>query len=235
MRYGSLFAGIDGLGLGLERAGMTCAWRVEVDEARAAVLRAHWPATPRFGDVATVAFENLEPVDLIAGGFPCQDISQAGRRAGLEGQQSGLWAHFARAVRTLRPRYVLVENVPSLLVRGLGTVAADLAASGYDAEWDCLPAAAFGAPHLRARVWLLAYPRGERDEADDTVFAGRSLPDVRPGWDPEPALARVADGASERLARAACRVAGDSVVPHVSEYIGRRLMEVAGGGGDQAA
>ncbi len=97
-------------------------------------------------------------VDVLCGGFPCQDLSVAGRGAGLDGERSGLWSEYARLIRELRPRYVVVENVAALLSRGLGRVLGDLAACGYDAEWDCIPASAVGAPHRRDRVWLVAYP-----------------------------------------------------------------------------
>jgi DNA (cytosine-5)-methyltransferase 1 len=106
-------------------------------------------------------------VDVLAGGFPCQDLSYAGKGAGIEGARSGLWSEFARLIGDLRPRYVVVENVPALLGRGLGRVLGDLAALGFDAEWDCLPASAFGAPHRRDRLWLVAYP--------DSHDAGRSI------------------------------------------------------------
>jgi DNA (cytosine-5)-methyltransferase 1 len=108
--------------------------------------------------VCTAGAHNLLPVDVICGGFPCQDISNAGKRAGIEGERSGLWREYARIVRELRPRYVLVENVAALLGRGLGTVLGDLAACGYDAEWDCIPATAVGAHHRRDRVFIVAYP-----------------------------------------------------------------------------
>lgn len=222
---GSLFSGSGALDLGLEHAGMEVRWQVEDDEFCRELLAVRWPGVARYGDVTAVAFEDIEPVDILAGGFPCQDVSHAGRRAGIEGQRSGLWAHFARAVRSLRPRFVLVENVPGLLAGGMGRVVGDLAAIGYDSEWDCVPAAAVGAPHLRARVWVLAYPRGFRDEADDTVFAGRSEFDVRAGWPPEPDVARVVDGPASRLDRSRIRVLGNAVVPQVAEYVGRRIME----------
>jgi DNA (cytosine-5)-methyltransferase 1 len=219
---GSLFTGIGGIDLGLERAGMSICWQVEIDDSKRAVLARHWPTTPRFGDIAEVTAEDVHPVDVLCGGFPCQDLSHAGRRAGIEGQRSGLWAHFSRLVGELQPRYVLVENTAGLLVRGMGRVVGDLAALGYDAEWDCLPAAAFGAPHLRARIWILAYPCGIRDEADDTVFAGRPITQLCAGWSAEPDVGRVADGISGGM-DVVCWL-GDAVVPQVAEWIGRRLM-----------
>lgn len=185
LRFGSLFAGIGGIDLGLERAGMRCQWQVEIDDYARRVLAKHWPDVPRYRDVRECGAGNLSAVDLIAGGFPCQDISSAGKRAGITGARSGLWSEFARIIRELRPRYVLVENVPALLYplrRGkrvvepapIGRVLGDLVACGYDAEWQCIPAAALGAPHIRDRVYIVAYAHGSRDGgAQHEVCSGR--------------------------------------------------------------
>ena len=156
MTFGSLFSGIGGMDLGLERAGMECKWQVEIDPFCQKVLAKHWPGVKRYGDIRTVT--DLEPVDLIAGGFPCQDISDAGRKAGIGGARSGLWSEFSRIIGELRPRFVLVENVAALLGRGMAKVLGDLSSLGYDAEWDVISAAAVGADHLRERVWIIAYP-----------------------------------------------------------------------------
>lgn len=161
MTFGSLFAGIGGMDLGLERAGMTCKWQVELDPFCQKVLAKHWPHVKRYGDIRTVGSE-LEPVDLIAGGFPCQDVSCAGTGAGIDGARSGLWSEMLRIIRLVRPRFVLVENVSALLTRGIERVLGQLAESGYDAEWQSLPAAAFGAPHIRDRVFIVAYADGQR-------------------------------------------------------------------------
>ena len=158
MTFGSLFSGIGGIDLGLERAGMTCAWQVEIDPWCRQVLTKHWPNVRRYEDVSAVGGDTLEPVELIAGGFPCQDVSVAGQRAGIQaGTRSGLWSEFHRIIRELRPRYVLVENVPGLLARGMGRVLGDLSTIGYDAEWEMLSAADVGAPHLRKRVFIVAH------------------------------------------------------------------------------
>ena len=101
-------------------------------------------------------------VDLICGGFPCQDISVAGKGAGLAGERSGLWHDFARVIRTVRPRWVVIENVPALTARGLGTVLGDLAEIGFDAEWHCIPACAVGAPHRRERIWIVGNTQRNR-------------------------------------------------------------------------
>ena len=158
LTVGSLFAGIGGFDLGLERAGMQVKWQVEIDPYCLKVLEKHWPHVKRYTDIKTVDGSGVEPVDLVCGGFPCQDLSVAGKRAGIDGERSGLWSEYVRCLRALRPRYVLVENVPGLLANpAMGRVLGDLAESGYDAEWRVISAADMGAPHLRKRVWIVAY------------------------------------------------------------------------------
>jgi len=164
MKLLDLFSGIGGFSLGLERAGFRTVAFCEISPKCRHLLATHWPAVPCFDDVTTLTAEQVGPVDAICGGFPCQDISFAGKGAGLAGERSGLWREYARLVRELRPRYVIVENVAALLGRGLGDVLGDLAALGYDAWWDCIPASAVGAPHRRDRLWLVAYPGGVEHE-----------------------------------------------------------------------
>jgi DNA (cytosine-5)-methyltransferase 1 len=148
------------------------------------VLRKHWPDVPIYDDVTELTRDRLQAdgisVDVICGGFPCQDISVAGNGAGLAGERSGLWAHQARLIGELRPRYALVENVSALLSRGLDAVLGDLAALGYDAEWHCIPASAVGAPHRRDRIWIVAYANCRRGRTD---VAGRHDADWQDaGW-----------------------------------------------------
>ena len=159
MTIGSLFSGIGGLELGLEMAipNAQTRWQVEQDAHAQKVLAKHWPNARRHNDVRQVGSKNLEPVDIICGGFPCQDLSIAGKQRGIDGARSGLWSEYARVIRELRPRYVVVENVTALLALGMGRVLGDLAACGYDAIWDCIPAAAVGAHHRRDRLYLVAY------------------------------------------------------------------------------
>jgi len=158
LTFGELFAGIGGFSLGLERAGMQCRWQVEIDNYARRVLQKHWPDVRRHDDVRTFPPAGDDySVDVICGGFPCQDISVAGKGAGLAGARSGLWYEFARIIGELRPRYVIVENVAALLSRGMDTVLGDLSTLGYDAEWHVVPASAVGAPHRRDRVWIVGY------------------------------------------------------------------------------
>lgn len=159
MRVLDLFSGIGGFSLGLERAGgfRTVAF-CEIDPYCRAVLNKYWPGVPVYEDVRTLRAADIGAVDLICGGFPCQDLSYAGKGAGINGERSGLWREFARLIGELRPRYALVENVSALLGRGMARVLGDLAQIGYDAEWHAIPASAVGAPHRRDRVWIVAYP-----------------------------------------------------------------------------
>lgn len=238
MTFGSLFSGIGGLDLGLERAGLRCAWQVEIDSFCRSVLARHWPEVLRIGDVRNAGAHNLNPVDVVAGGFPCQDISYAGLGVGIHGSHSGLWFEFARIVRDLGPTIVLVENVPALLDRGLGDVLGSLADLGYDAEWSTISACAVGAPHVRQRLFIVAYTDGIDGRArlrDSIARAFRPLQAVhgfegsRARWRSRLAnpseLYRDADGVPDRPQRN--WAVGNAVVPDVAEWIGRRLMAVA--------
>jgi DNA (cytosine-5)-methyltransferase 1 len=159
-----LFSGIGGFSLGLERTGgfKTVAF-CEIEPYPRKVLAKHWPEVPCYRDVRELTADRLAAdgigVDVICGGFPCQDISVAGKGAGMAGERSGLWSEFARLIGELRPRYAIVENVSALLSRGLADVLGDLATLGYDAEWHCIPASAVGAPHRRDRIWIVAHAR----------------------------------------------------------------------------
>jgi DNA (cytosine-5)-methyltransferase 1 len=175
--YGSLFSGIGGIDLGLDRAGMECRWQVELDPFCRKVLTKYWPEVPKYGDIRQLTGGELEWVDLIAGGFPCQDLSQAGKRAGIEGNRSGLWFEFARLIGKLRPRFVLIENVPGLLDRrAMPRVIGELARLGYVGSWFCLRASDFGAAHLRKRVFILAYRACERKDEPGLDQQARMFP-----------------------------------------------------------
>ena len=168
MNVGSLFSGIGGFELGFEREGFETKWFIENNEYCQAVLRKNFPNTPIYGDIREIEFRKLERVSILLGGFPCQDISCANPNGeGIKGERSGLWAYYAKAIRAIRPKYAVIENVPMLANRGLNIVLWDLAENGYDAEWFCLRASDFGALHRRERLFVIAYPASTRMEGDD--------------------------------------------------------------------
>jgi DNA (cytosine-5)-methyltransferase 1 len=198
MRVLDLFSGI---GLGLERAGFQTVAFCEIEPYCQKVLAKHWPGVPIYDDIRrlnadTLRRDGITP-DVICGGFPCQDLSFAGRRAGLEGERSGLWGEYARLIGELRPRFVIVENVPGLLSLGMGTVLGDLAALGYDATWDCIPASAVGAPHRRDRVWIVA----NEDVADAAGqrWSERRQRAKQPGFEFDASSQEVANTDTKRL------------------------------------
>lgn len=159
-----MFSGIGGFSLGLERAGFRTVRFIEQNKFCQAVLAKHWPEVPCDEDVITAEFADGE-ADIIVGGFPCQDVSRAGKRAGITGERSGLYREMVRAIRVVRPRHAIMENVAELLGDGLDVVLGDLAEIGYDAEWDCISAGDLGAPHGRDRVWIVAADANERERA----------------------------------------------------------------------
>lgn len=241
MTFGSLFAGIGGMDLGLERAGMVCKWQVEIDPFARQVLAKHWPNVRRHDDVNTFPnYGQVEDwtVDLIAGGFPCQDVSLSSRkRAGLDGDRSGLWFQFERIIRDLLPRFVVVENTPGLLSLGVGRVLGGLASLGFNAEWSIISACSMGAPHTRDRLFIVAYSNGEQfqwrgDQKSDKAKDGRvsRQPEGCLGghdWSLEtrPSLVPLAHELPGRVD--GLRTSGNAVVPQVAEWIGRRIMMVA--------
>lgn len=156
LTVGSLCTGIGGIDLGLERAGMTVKWQADNDHFARRVLWKNWRSTPNLGDIKKVRWETVEPVDVITAGYPCQPFSIAGQRKGQDDDRH-LWPYLLQPICVLRPRWLLLENVPGHLSLGFGQVLGDLAEIGYDTEWDCLPAAAFGAPHLRDRLFVVAH------------------------------------------------------------------------------
>jgi DNA (cytosine-5)-methyltransferase 1 len=158
MRIGSLFSGIGGLELGLEQSGIGhTVWQVEQSQYCRDVLARHWPGVAQYDDVCKVGVSNLEPVELICGGFPCQDVSGAGKGAGLAGARSGLWYEFLRIVEELHPNWVVVENVASGAKRWVDNIRGDLGRSGYETIPVPISAADCGAPHRRARIFVIGY------------------------------------------------------------------------------
>ena len=161
LSVGSLFSGAGLCDLGLHLAGFRHQFFCESDPFCRSILARHWPDVPIYKDVREVSSVTAPEVDVLAGGFPCQDVSSAGGKAGIKhGTRSGLWYEYARIISEMRPRWAIIENVKGILSRGMGIVLSELSAIGYDAEWTCLPAASVGAPHIRQRIFIVAYPHG---------------------------------------------------------------------------
>jgi len=242
-----LFSGIGGFSLGLDRTGgfETVAF-CEIEPFPRKVLKKHWPEVPCYEDVTKLTSDILRrdgiSVDVITGGFPCQDISTAGKQAGIsEGTRSGLWSEIVRLISELSPRYVIVENVANLLSgpsdkRGgwFGRILGDLAECGYDAEWRVVPASYIGAWHRRGRVWVVAHPNKKRCEGRtqkpmewQREVARQSLRSFE-GWPgrsdlPASRFCSADDGIPCRVAR--LEALGNAVVPQIPELIGRAILE----------
>jgi len=237
--FGSLFAGIGGFDLGFHRAGMKCRWQVEIDPFRQKVLVKHWSHIAKYSDVRTCGKHNMEAVDLIAGGFPCQPFSEAGEQRG-EQDDRNLWPEMRRVIAELRPRWVVAENVPGIRNLYLDTVLSDLESMDYAAGTLDLPAVAFGAPHIRHRLFVIAYAnrsdQGRGQQSERKPYQRNAKPSwngsqgrIEPNWgwwNLEPDVGRVADGLPSDLDKHRLAALGNAVVPQVAEWLGRRIMEV---------
>jgi len=237
LTHGSLFSGIGGFELGAEWAGIKTLWNCEIEEFQRSILKKHFPNAKQYTDIREL--KNPEYVDIVSGGFPCQDISNANANAkGIKGERSGLWSEMFRVIRDIRPKYVLAENSPMLLNRGFEQVLCDLSSIGYDVEWQCLSNYQFGSIHKRNRVYVIAYPlcigtkgrvfksigfneikqtwREDRKSFSDKVYTtgyfeagGKSIG--------EPTLIRKDDRVSRQLDRT--HSLGNSVKPQIAQYL----------------
>ena len=230
-----LFSGIGGFSLGLDRAGgfETVAF-CEIEPFPRKVLAKHWPEVPCYEDVTTADFSTIGPVDLVTGGFPCQDISFAGKGAGLAGERSGLFWQIIRTVGMVGRPKLLLENVAGLLNRGMGPVLGALAQVGYDAEWDCISACSIGAWHKRDRIWIFAYPNDERCKGSPkkSLLGQQHLSgELVRGFEawtgrqdlPASRVCNADDGVPSRIHR--LKGLGNAVVPQIPELIGRAIMQ----------
>ncbi len=266
MQIGSLFSGIGGFDLAAQWMGWETRWYSEIDPYACRVMAKHFPRAYNVGDISTwepmadargarqgllqdegcvstsevgqtsdAESRSGDSVDLICGGFPCQPVSVAGKQLAQDDPR-WLWPHFARIIRILRPRYIVVENVPGLLVRGMGDVLGDLSEIGYDAEWETISAAAVGAPHKRDRIWIVAYPQRQRRPtgAFHSGIFSETLPETparklgggvrrQSWWDIEPDVGRVAHGVSARVDRLKCL--GNAIVPQVAYWIFQQIEQ----------
>ena len=238
MKVLDLFSGIGGFSLGLERAGMETVAFCEFDKHAQKVLKKHWPEVPIHEDVRLLDGKQYRgTVDVVCGGFPCQDLSTAGNQAGFSGERSSLYLEMLRIIGECLPRFAIFENVTGLLSgdggRWFARFLYDLAAIGYDAEWHCISASYIGAPHHRDRVWIIAYPECKRQSGQ-----GRLKPSINKKTDcfrqasglinafqegAMPYVCRGHDGVSGRLHR--LKQLGNSVVPQIPEIIGRAIID----------
>lgn len=251
LTFGSLFAGIGGFDLGLEAAGMVCKWQVEKDPFCLKVLAKHWPNVTRIGDIHHAGKHNLESIDLICGGFPCQPFSVAGGKRGQEDDRY-LWPEMLRVIRELGPRWVIGENVAGFISMELSNALIDLETEGYQVEPPLvLPAYGVGGFHERERVWIVAYASSQRQHESASegntlrsggaarleskvgtlgrcqLAAGKTMAferSVRQQWPPEPPVCRVANGIPGQVDR--LRGLGNAVVPQIVEIIGRAIIEI---------
>jgi len=250
---GSLFSGIGGLDLGLERAGMKVIWQSEIDKYCCKILKKHWPEVPNHGNIKEIKWQEIQRPNIIAGGYPCQPFSQAGKRKGTQDPRH-LWPWVRKAISQLRPDYAILENVPGHLTMGGTEVIGALTEIGYDAEWRVVSAAGLGANHLRKRIIIVAHPNcgrcqerqsetepisgscrsGQQNNLAHTIckrtqipieriFTGIQKSECPTWWQVEPDVGRVAHGVPSRVDR--LRGLGNAVVPQVAEYIGRLVME----------
>ena len=249
LTVGSLFSGIGGLDLGLERAGLEVIWQSEIDPYGCRVLKKHWPEVVNHGNIKDINWGDVVRPDIICGGYPCQPFSTAGKRNGTDDPRH-LWPWVREAISVLRPRYAILENVRGHVSLGLDIVLREMASIGYDAEWQIVSAASVGAPHRRDRVIIVAYPseqssneRGygrnpgeiaERQAVQKSVggsnslrtrkvFRGEESHAGRQWWATEPNVGRVANGVPNRVDR--LRGLGNAVVPQVAELIGRMVID----------
>lgn len=236
LTVGSLFSGIGGLDLGLERAGMKVIWNCEIDPYASRVLKKHWPDILNIGNVKDVNWNDIPRPDVLCGGYPCQPFSTAGNRKGSTDERH-LWPWVREAISVLRPRYAILENVRGHVSLGLPAVLGDLAELRYDAEWQIISAASQHAPHLRERVFIVAYPSSVNVEKQEVLVAskrqlseklrgGGNCSTSRNAWTTnQPSMVGMADGLSCWVDRS--RAIGNAVVPQVAEYVGRLVMEHA--------
>lgn len=257
MKVLDLFSGIGGFSLGLERAGMETVAFCEIEPFCQKVLKKHWLNVPIYEDVTKLTREVLEEdgirtIDIITGGFPCQDLSSAGQRKGIvEGKRSSLWGEVKRLISELRPKYAIMENVTNLLAgesgAWFGKLLADLDSVGYNAEWHCIRASAIGLPHERDRVWIIAYPseirreqsifktiitqRGNlaKEQLVDSDYKGlvswiKGEAKAQRNICDKPMYNRGDDGFSEAMDRVAS--CGNAVVPQIPEIIGKAIIEI---------
>lgn len=231
MKVLDLFSGIGGFSLGLHRAGMETVAFCEIEKYPQLVLRKNFPGAPIYDDVRTItgaklATDGIDTIDLVCGGFPCQDISNAGRRKGLNGAKSSLWFEMLRIIRDTKPSWVIVENSAHGKKHWLPVATEGLRELGFETVALEISAADIGANHERRRCWILAHSGSGRCAlAAETIRTGWESSQLHHWWSTEPAVCRVDDGIPRRVDR--LRALGNAVVPQIPEIIGRAIMQTS--------
>lgn len=246
LTHGSTFSGIGGFEQGAKMAGIPTLWNCECEEHKRIVLLRHFPNTKQYSDVCTL--QNPTYVDIMSGGFPCQDISIANNsnkkiwkngKIGIKGERSGLWCEFARVIREVRPKYIIIENSQLLVKRGLDKVLQDLTEIGYDCEWQCLYASQFSYPHRRERIFIIAYPIQNGRLYYSKIF--KPVQEILSKWSPRQDIipmpikrfnscsnyerVRMDDGFSCKLDKRRIEDCGDAVIPEVARYLFECIKE----------
>lgn len=231
-----LFSGIGGFALGLERVGIPTTMFCEIDPYCRKVLNRHWPTVPIIEDVRSLHI-NKNQFDIICGGFPCQDISVAGKQKGLSGKRSSLWYEFLRLIQEGEPKYVIIENVANLRNKGLSIILKNLYEVGYDAEWHIISASALGFPQMRERLWVIAYPRSQGlqgctlnkytlpicNKQKKSEFGNSSIP-IGLEKQSFSEFIRMGDGIPVELDKNRLVALGNSIIPEIVEHIGKAIL-----------
>lgn len=233
LTHGSLFSGIEGFGLGAAFAGIKTIWSCEYEDYQASIIKKNFGEEHEINrDIRTYSKPSF--VDIISGGFPCQDISIAGKGVGIAGKRSGLWSEMYRIIREVRPTYIIIENSPMLLVRGFEQVLCDLSEIGYDAEWQCLSGTDFGIQQGRERLYCIAYSTclNSKRSCEKSFFRkpylSWQLGGIYPGWRsrksiPSPRFAGKSNGIPDRVDRTECL--GNAVQPIIAHYLFECIKE----------
>jgi DNA (cytosine-5)-methyltransferase 1 len=228
MIHGSLFSGIEGFALGAKWAGIKTKYSCEIEEFQRKVIQKNFSNIKQYDDIQKLYIRLY--VDILSGGFPCQDISIAGKGVGIEGLRSGLWTEFYRIIRDTRPKYVLIENSPMLVVRGFERLLCDLAEIGYDAQWQCISNSDFGFPHKRERLYTFAYDTNKIRRTTIPFFA-EITGEAKESWNREfsringdtfwgkdyPEFLRMDNGIPDNVHR--LEAVGNAVNPFVAQYL----------------
>lgn len=234
-RIGSLFSGIGGFELGLERGipNSKTIWQVEENKFCQSILKKHWPKAKIYDDVRNITKDNVEPVDILCGGFPCQNISRCADMKGVKGEKSGLWWEMWRIISELRPKIIVLENVSTILQVGGREVLGSLAALGYNAEWGIVPASSVGANHRRKRWWGIGYasntntgPKKRQIQTRGEEFKNGTFGTPWNHWRSstiEPPFCGMDDGIPQRVAR--LKALGNAIVPQCSQWIGEQIWK----------